>query len=162
VLRDLRDQNRFGLYCALAGATAFGAAAGVGSIASISLDWIAAQPEAIPRRNLPVSEPSFWVMAILIAPPIETMVFRWLLAILTSYLRLPLALGFASLLAGAAHGPYPIAFLATSSSFFVYAVAWHHWKNVSTRKSYWAPATAHIISNSLVALSALFTSSLNA
>jgi membrane protease YdiL (CAAX protease family) len=158
VLRSLRDQNRFALYCLLAGAAAFLAAASSSGLALLSLHWIAEQPDAIPRRDLPVTQPFFWLLAGLVAPLLETLIYRWLLTLLTRHLRLPLALGLASLLAGAAHGPYPVAFFATSASFFVYALAWHHWRHVSSRKSYWAPATAHAISNSLIVASAFLIS----
>ncbi len=156
-LASLRDQGRFGAYCLLAGTLAFGISVTLGALTEIFIYAFALQPEAVPRRNLDPNEKWLVFGVVVFAPLLETVLYRWVLSILARWMSLPLALSSASVLAGSAHGPYPSTFVAVSGAFGLYALAWHHWRQVSPRKSYWAPAIAHAISNGILVGIALST-----
>jgi membrane protease YdiL (CAAX protease family) len=149
-LISLRNKGHFLSYCLLTGAVAFCASLTMGTVSSLSLSALASHPEAIPRRVRELDQPGLLINVIVFAPLVETLLYQWLLILLTRYSRLPIAMACASVLAGAAHGPYPNTFAATSAAFLLYAVAWHHWRSVSYQRSYWAPAIAHAISNALI------------
>lgn len=150
MLFALRKANKFALYCTVAGCMAFVVSVALGGLVDLTVYAFAAHPDLVPQRNLDPTDPGLIVSAVVLAPLIETVVYRWLLQFLTKFARLKLALFLACLLAGIAHGPYLSTFAATSGAFFVYALAWHQWRSGGAERSYWAPALAHSVANSLL------------
>lgn len=150
MLAKLRDERRFGLYCVLVGIAAGVVSLSTGHVVWFMIEEFADQPELVPYRTFEAQGLVLYLYALVLAPLIETVIYRWILALLTRYARLWLALIGASVLAGGAHGPYIETFVAVTPAFLLYAIAWHHWREVSSRQSYWAPAIAHAIANALI------------
>jgi hypothetical protein len=155
-LRRLADEQKFVRYCALHFASTLGLTLLVGGVGELVAGVFASSPESVPRRNVSTTEPLFLFSIVIFAPLVETVVYRWLLIFLVARARPQVALPTAAIVAGALHGPYPITFIAVTGSFLMYALAWHHWREVSSRKSFWAPAISHSsVNGALYAISSV-------
>jgi len=153
-LRRLAAEQKFVRYCALHFASTLGITLLLAGVGELVAEVFAPNPESVPRRNLSTTEPLFLFSIVIFAPLIETVLYRWLLTFLVARARLQVALPTAAVVAGALHGPYPITFIAVTGSFLMYALAWNHWREVSSRRSFWAPAISHsLVNGSLYAIS---------
>jgi hypothetical protein len=93
------------------------------------------------------------VSAILVAPLIETLLLIGTLKLLSfASKRRTFVLSAAAVLSGAAHGPYPLTFVATSISFFVFGSCYIAWRRTSFWRGFLAAALPHALTNAAYVL----------
>ena len=133
-----------------AGLFAFLGAAGTAGVLAISLIAFGADLSKIAIREV-ADETSFKFAALTLAPCIETFLLSGIIYIVGKVVTQRFAQTLiVAILCGAAHGPYPFTFVATSLAFFVYANAYISWRPQTYLKAYIAAGSAHLVYNALV------------
>lgn len=146
-LQRMAERDQFVSYVAAACALAFLTTMAVSIAWGLVVSGLVSTPEAIPRRSLDPNEPLLLFSIVVFAPLVETLIYRWLLMLLTAHARPVIAVVAAAVVAGALHGAYPLTFIPVTASFMLYGLYWYHWQSRSKAKAYWAPALAHSFAN---------------